>query len=95
VLLSEYEEVLPLAWTECFARMTRGYDTTTALAQVVNAAAAKVGADVCLYDVGPNVGRIESCGFARLRLFHHPGSRRFVFPSSAFDRRPIYRKMDY
>jgi cellulose biosynthesis protein BcsQ len=59
VLLSEYEEVLPLAWTECFARMTRGYDITTALAQVVNNAAANVEADVCLYDVGPNVGALN------------------------------------
>ncbi len=59
VLLSEYEEVLPLAWTECFARMTRGYDITTALAQVVNAAADNVDADVVLYDVGPNVGALN------------------------------------
>lgn len=59
VLLSEYEEVLPLAWTECFARMTRGYDITTALSQVVAKAAANVGADVCFYDVGPNVGALN------------------------------------
>jgi cellulose biosynthesis protein BcsQ len=59
VLLSEYEEVLPLAWTECFARMTRGYDITTALAQVANRAAVAVKADVCLYDVGPNVGALN------------------------------------
>jgi hypothetical protein len=59
VLLSDYEEELPAAWTECFARRTRGYDVTTALAQVVNKAGAKVGADVCLYDVGPNVGALN------------------------------------
>jgi cellulose biosynthesis protein BcsQ len=59
VLLSEYEEVLPEAWTECFARRTRGYDVTTALAQVVDAAASTVSADVCLYDVGPNVGALN------------------------------------
>jgi cellulose biosynthesis protein BcsQ len=59
VLLSEYEEVLPEAWTECFARRTRGYDITTALAQVVNAVADKVKADVVLYDVGPNVGALN------------------------------------
>lgn len=59
VLLSEYEEVLPEAWTECFARRTRGYDITTALAQVANRASAKVSADVCLYDVGPNVGALN------------------------------------
>jgi cellulose biosynthesis protein BcsQ len=59
VLLSEYEEVLPEAWTECFARRTRGYDITTALAQVANHAIEKVKADVCLYDVGPNVGALN------------------------------------
>lgn len=59
VMLSEYEEVLPEAWTECFARRTRGYDITTALSQVVNVAGEHVGADVCLYDVGPNVGALN------------------------------------
>ena len=59
VLLSEYEEVLPLAWTECFARMTRGYDITGALSKVVDRAAKNVEADVCLYDVGPNVGALN------------------------------------
>lgn len=59
VLLSEYEEVLPDAWTECFARRTRGYDVMTALAQVVDASASSVAADVCLYDVGPNVGALN------------------------------------
>lgn len=59
VLLSEYEEVLPLAWTECFARMTRGYDITSALSKVVDRAADNIEADVCLYDVGPNVGALN------------------------------------
>ena len=38
---------------------TRGYDVTTALAQVVDAAASALSADVCLYDVGPNVGALN------------------------------------
>lgn len=59
VLLSDYEEVLPEAWTECFARRTRGYDITTALAQVANKAAQNVKADICFYDVGPNVGALN------------------------------------
>lgn len=59
VLLSDYEEALPTAWTECFARRTRGYDVTTALAQVANRAAQRVDADVCMYDVGPNVGALN------------------------------------
>ncbi len=59
VLLSEYEEVLPLSWNECFARQTRGYDITTALAKVANRAAEEINADVCIYDVGPNVGALN------------------------------------
>jgi cellulose biosynthesis protein BcsQ len=59
VLLSEYEEVLPEAWTECFARRVRGYDITTALAQVVNEVAKRINANVILYDVGPNVGALN------------------------------------
>jgi len=59
VLLSEYEEELPAAWTECFARRTRGYDVMTAMAQVVNQIGAKVHAEICLYDVGPNVGALN------------------------------------
>jgi len=59
ILLSEYEEELPSAWTECFARRTRGYDVTTALARVASATGENVGADVCLFDVGPNVGALN------------------------------------
>jgi len=59
VLLSEYEEVLPQSWTECFARNSRGYDVTTALSRVVNSTAKEVRADVVLYDVGPNVGALN------------------------------------
>ena len=59
ILLSDYEEELPSAWTECFARRTRGYDVTTALPRVAHKAAARIGADVILYDVGPNVGALN------------------------------------
>lgn len=59
VMLSEYEEVLPEAWTDSFARRTRGYDVTTALAQAVDAAAQEVNADIIFYDVGPNVGALN------------------------------------
>ncbi len=59
VLLSDYEEVLPEAWTECFARRTRGYDITTALSRVTDRVGKKLKADVCFYDVGPNVGALN------------------------------------
>lgn len=59
VLLSDYEEELPSAWTECFARRTRGYDVTTALAQVANVCGESTNADICFYDMGPNVGALN------------------------------------
>ncbi|MGN5351961.1 ParA family protein [Ralstonia sp. L16] len=59
VLLSIYEEELSSAWTDAFARKVRGYDVMCALARTVNAAAAECGADVVLYDVGPNIGPLN------------------------------------
>lgn len=59
VMLADYEEALPAAWVECFARRQRGYDVVTALRQVVDNAIAESNADVCIYDVGPNVGALN------------------------------------
>lgn len=59
VMLSMYEEELPQAWTESFARKTRGYDVMTAMARAVQAAASEWGADIVIYDVGPNVGALN------------------------------------
>lgn len=59
VLLSDYEEVLPVAWTDSFARRERGYDVTTALSKVVAQVAEAVKADIVMYDVGPNVGALN------------------------------------
>lgn len=59
VLLAEYEEELPAAWTDSFARKTRGYDVMAALSNAVAQAAEEMSADVCIYDVGPNVGALN------------------------------------
>lgn len=59
VLLSDYEEELPSAWNECFARRQRGYSVTTALSRLVTLKAEEVGAEIVLYDVGPNVGALN------------------------------------
>ncbi len=59
VLLSAYEEELPQAWTESFARKTRGYDVMTAMSRAVTCAAQAVNADVVIYDMGPNVGALN------------------------------------
>lgn len=59
VLLSQYEEELPAAWTESFARKQRGYDVMCALSRVARETAAKIGATIVMYDVGPNVGPLN------------------------------------
>lgn len=61
VLLSQYEDELPLAWTESFARKTRGYDVMCALSKVARMLGKKVNADIVMYDVGPNVGPLNRC----------------------------------
>lgn len=59
VLLADYEEELPSAWTDSFARKERGYDVMCALADAVDGLAEKIDADIVLYDVGPNVGALN------------------------------------
>lgn len=59
VLLSQYEEELPTAWTESFARKTRGYDVMCALSRVARQTAEAIGATIIMYDVGPNVGPLN------------------------------------
>jgi cellulose biosynthesis protein BcsQ len=59
VLLSAYEEELPAAWTDSFARKQRGYAVMGALRRAVTSLASKYAADVVLYDVGPNVGPLN------------------------------------
>lgn len=59
VWLSEYEDELPSAWTESFARKGRGYDLMSAVTRVARNAAKKVGATLVMYDVGPNVGPLN------------------------------------
>lgn len=59
VLLSQYEEELPSAWIESFARKPRGYDVMCALSRVARRVATNIGADLIMYDIGPNVGPLN------------------------------------
>ncbi|MEN5128878.1 ParA family protein [Pseudomonas alloputida] len=59
VLLAQYEEELPAAWADSFARKERGYDVFCALSDAVTRAAERVEADYVFYDVGPNVGPLN------------------------------------
>lgn len=59
VLLAQYEEELPTAWTESFARKGRGYAVMGAIAKVARSIAHQLTADIIMYDVGPNVGPLN------------------------------------
>jgi cellulose biosynthesis protein BcsQ len=59
VLLAAYEEELPSAWTDSFARKPRGYAVMGALHRAVSKIALRYQADIVLYDVGPNVGPLN------------------------------------
>jgi cellulose biosynthesis protein BcsQ len=59
VLLADYEEGLPAAWTGSFARRERDYDVMCALSRASRGLATKWGADILMYDVGPNVGPLN------------------------------------
>jgi cellulose biosynthesis protein BcsQ len=59
VLLADYEEELPTAWTGSFARKTRDYDVMCALSRAVRGLGKKHDVDIILYDVGPNVGALN------------------------------------
>jgi len=59
IRLSDFEQDLASAWTECLQRKIRGFKTVTAISTVVSLAADEIGADYVFYDVGPNVGPLN------------------------------------
>ncbi|OYC95165.1 ParA family protein [Microbacterium sp. Yaish 1] len=59
ILLSEYEESLAGGWSDTLAGRYPGFQRTTALWRIINAAVSAVAADVVLIDVGPSVGALN------------------------------------
>src|SRR5471032_1739007 len=59
VLLADYEEELPAAWTGSFAGKSRDYDVMCALSRASRGMGARYGVDVVIYDIGPNVGPLN------------------------------------
>ncbi len=59
VYLSNYEEELPTAWTDSFARKTRGYDVLCAISKAINLISKENEIDIVFYDIGPNVGALN------------------------------------
>ncbi|MDN3936635.1 AAA family ATPase [Arthrobacter sp. YD4] len=59
IRLSEFEEVLPAAWTDSIAGIYQGFQRTTAVDRLTRHLAAQVGADYVLVDLGPSVGALN------------------------------------
>lgn len=59
VLLADYEEELPAAWTGSFARKGRDYDVMCALSRAARGMGTRYEVDVVIYDIGPNVGPLN------------------------------------
>lgn len=59
IRLAEFEAELSPLWGECFQRKVRGYRGTASLSALVNAVISDFGADIVLYDTGPNIGALN------------------------------------
>lgn len=59
VLLSQYEEELPAAWVDSFARKPRGYDVMCAVSRLTEILCDEHHIDYVLVDIGPNVGPLN------------------------------------
>lgn len=59
IRLAEFEAELSPLWGECFQRKIRGFRGTASLSVLVNTVADEIGADVVLYDTGPNIGALN------------------------------------
>ncbi|WP_313451448.1 ParA family protein [Brevibacterium casei] len=70
--LSDYEAILPTAWTGALAGQYQGFAQTTAMAKMITQVSNDINADFVLIDVGPSVGALN-----RVTLL---GSDGFVLP---------------
>lgn len=59
IRLADFEAELSQAWGDCFQRRVRGFNVTTAISQLVSAAANDDGVDFVFYDSGPNIGPLN------------------------------------
>jgi cellulose biosynthesis protein BcsQ len=59
IKLAEFESQLGTFWAECFQRRLRGFRGTTALSSLVNSVTSASGAEIVLYDTGPNIGALN------------------------------------
>lgn len=57
--LSQFEDKLSDSWPRCLDRDPSAFRAITAFYRIVHAAAEKIGAEIVLIDVGPNLGAIN------------------------------------
>lgn len=57
--LSAIEDELSTTWPKCLMGEARAFRVTTAFSRIIHFAGAKVGAELALIDVGPNLGAIN------------------------------------
>jgi cellulose biosynthesis protein BcsQ len=74
IRLSEYELDLQQSWLDCLQRKIRGFVGTTALSNLVETCAQRVGADFVLFDVGPNIGPLNRAILLDCDYFIVPGA---------------------
>jgi cellulose biosynthesis protein BcsQ len=72
VLLADYEEELPAAWTGSFARKERDYDVMCALSRAAREMGKRFAADLVIFDVGPNVGPLNRTILLDMDFFTTP-----------------------
>jgi cellulose biosynthesis protein BcsQ len=61
IRLAEFEAELSAFWGECFQRRVKGIRGTQALSVLASTIAARVGADLIMYDSGPSIGPLTRC----------------------------------
>ncbi|TWE27397.1 ParA family protein [Prauserella muralis] len=59
IRLSDYESIMPGAWTEALAGQERGFRVTSAPYRLIQNIAETVNADFTFVDLGPNVGALN------------------------------------
>lgn len=72
VLLADYEEELPAAWTGSFAGKVRDHNVVCALSRAIRALGKKHAVDLIIYDVGPNVGPLNRTVLMDVDFLLHP-----------------------
>ena len=59
IRLSEFEQALADAWTDCFKRRLGGFRSATAVSRLISKLIVRYDFDFVIYDTGPNIGPLN------------------------------------